>query len=138
MTSKREVQIRIESNSPDQSMVQSVAGDLYFKGEAVYLRYPEPDPSMGKTMTTVRVTADQIRVIRHGGLESEQIFSKRKKEWGYYRMGEGDMRLETRTHSIHVNLIEGLGSVSWTYGLSVAGEYAGKFELKLIIQEGQK
>lgn len=138
MTSKKEVQIRIESISPDQNMVQSVAGDLYIKDETLYLRYLEPDPSMGKTMTTVKVAEDQIKVIRHGSLQSEQVFTKQKKQWGYYQTGQGRLQLQTRTYSIQDNLIEGIGSISWSYGLTVAGEYAGKFELKLNIQEGHK
>lgn len=138
MSLKRNVEVRIESNSPDQSMIQSVPGDLYLKGEAVYVRYTEPDPTMGDTNTTVKIKNDEVKVIRHGGLQSEQTFSKDRVDWGFYQVAQGNLELETRTKNINIQLKEGMGTVSWSYELYVSGDYAGKFELKLDIQEGQK
>ncbi len=187
-TGKKSVNIRIESISPDQTLVQSVAGDLYIKGSTFYLRYPEPDPEMGPTTTTVKVKyhdssvtsqsvnqssshqpshrpshqpshqlshrpnhqpneqglqpkrlpPPQISVIRHGTLESEQMFTEHEAEWGFYHMTSGKLVLQTRTLRIDANLDEnGLGTLSWIYDLNVSNEEAGQFELKLNIQEEQ-
>src|SRR5690554_5189842 len=128
MTESKKVDIRIESISPDQSLVQSVSGEMYLKGNAVYLRYPEPDPAMGQTTTTVKVTDQQIKVIRHGSIRSEQVFLENKPEWGYYHTAQGQLKLETHTQSIHIQLTEGLGTIAWIYDLYVAGEQAGNFQ----------
>jgi uncharacterized beta-barrel protein YwiB (DUF1934 family) len=138
MSLKRNVEVRIESNSPDQSMIQSVSGDLYLKGEAVYIRYLEPDPTMGDTNTTVKIKGDEVKVIRHGGLNSEQTFSTESIQWGFYQTAQGSLELETRTKTIDIQLEQGIGTVSWSYDLYVSEDYAGKFELKLDIQEAQK
>lgn len=155
---KKTVNIRIESISPDQTLVQSVTGDLYIKGSTYYYRYPEPDPTMGPTTTTVKVKYHegnlplneqeklhhhrlppaQITVIRHGTLESEQIFTEHETEWGFYHMTSGKLVLQTRTLRIEANLDDnGVGTLSWVYDLNVSNEEVGQFELKLNIQEEQ-
>lgn len=135
MTTKTEVQIRIESQSPDQQVVQSVDAELYRKGDSFYYRYAEPDPTMGDTMTTVKVKNEQVKVMRHGGLQSEQTFTNQQQEWGFYQMAEGKLSLETRTESIAIQLNDiGHGTVAWSYDLYITGEFAGQFKIKLDIQ----
>jgi uncharacterized beta-barrel protein YwiB (DUF1934 family) len=138
MTLRKLVEIRIESSSPEQNMVQSVKGDLYLKGETVYIRYPEPDPAMGDTMTTVKISEQEIKVIRHGSIKSEQSFSKGKEQAGFYQLTQGSLHLNTQTKDIDIQLKQGLGTVSWKYGLYVTGDYAGEFALQLNIQEGKE
>lgn len=143
MTSNRQVSIRITSNSPDQNLIQFVTADLYFKADAaeqpaIYYRYPEPDPVIEGTMTTVKIKNEQIKIIRHGKLKSEQVFTLGKSEVGIYHTPEGSLSLETNTQSIDIDLLDGIGTISWVYDLVVSGTDAGKFEIKLDIQEEHK
>jgi uncharacterized beta-barrel protein YwiB (DUF1934 family) len=138
MPAKQPVHIQIESKFEKHSLVQSVEGELIVKGSAAYVRYAEPDPSMGKTNTTVKFNPGEIKVIRHGDVESEQLFSLEGKNAGFYKTAQGAMNLAVDTRSISVDLDNGLGEASWSYDLYISGEFTGRYELKLTIQEGQK
>ena len=40
-----------------------------------------------------------------------------------------------QTHGVAVDLVQGLGSVKWSYDLYVHGEHAGIYRIQLRIQE---
>ncbi len=135
--SKQQVQLQIKSDIDGQIITQKVPGELYMKGGNVYYRYEEPEASvsMGPTVTTVKVAlADrQIKVIRHGGLQSEQTFRLDEPGIGFYQTPQGDLELETQTHDIGIQLVQGIGQVSWVYDLWVNNELAGNYKLQLNI-----
>ncbi|HEY0829393.1 MAG TPA: DUF1934 domain-containing protein [Bacilli bacterium] len=137
--SKQQVQLQIKSNIDGHIITQKVQGELYLKGDTVYYRYEEPEASvsMGPTVTTVKVVVPdrQIKVFRHGGLQSEQTFRLDGNGIGFYQTPQGDLELETRTYDIGIELVQGLGQVSWVYDLWVNSELAGNYKLQLNIFE---
>lgn len=135
--SKQQVQLRIESDIDGQVIIQKMKGDLYIKGDTCYYRYEEPEASDSSepTITTVKVAVadQQIKVIRHGGLQSEQTFQLDKRGLGFYQTPQGDLELEIQTHDITIQLNQGMGQVSWVYDLWVNSELAGNYKLQLNI-----
>ncbi len=132
---KKQVRVRIESESAQQKIVQNVDGELYSKGDHYYVRYAEPDPEMGRTMTTLRLDPRSVRIIRHGDVASEQMFTAGEEHVSPYATAHGTLEIKTRTDQLHFQLSEGLGTVRWTYRLTVSGEDAGLYSLTLTIQE---
>jgi len=135
MTSKKQVLVQIDSSQDGHNLTQRVSGELFVKGRQIYLRYREPSPEMGNTLTTVKIGGQEIKLIRHGDIRSEQTFIHGGKRNGYYETQHGMLSLETQTRWIRQNLSEGLGSLEWEYDLHVMEEHAGTYTLKLVIQE---
>jgi uncharacterized beta-barrel protein YwiB (DUF1934 family) len=131
---KKQVEIEIHSTSDDQTVVQKATGELYLKSDAIYLKYKEPAYDMGATSTTLKIRPDTIKVIRHGDVQSEQEFSLNKRLLGFYYLPQGRTGLETFTHSMSVQLDEGIGSVTWSYDLSMMGDAAGLYDLRVDIR----
>jgi uncharacterized beta-barrel protein YwiB (DUF1934 family) len=134
---KRRVRIRIESGMNGSRTNLQAAGELYAKGHHYYLRYEEPSPDFGRTVTTVRIAREEIKIIRHGDIRSEQSFAPGEQRPGYYQTAQGRLELSARTHKLDIALDSGLGTVRWSYDLYVSGEHAGTYRLKLSIREEQ-
>jgi uncharacterized beta-barrel protein YwiB (DUF1934 family) len=132
---KKSVEIEIHSTSDAQTVVQKAAGEVYVKPDAVYLKYKEPSYDMGQTSTTLKIRPDTIKVIRHGDVQSEQEFSLNKRVLGFYYLPQGRTGLETFTHSMSVQLVEGIGVVTWSYDLSMMGDAQGSYDLRVDIRD---
>src|SRR5699024_10853918 len=134
MINKKTVRIRIESVSQGQRVDMTVPAQMNFRNGAVYYRYNEPGKEMNGTTTTVKVRSEEIKVMRHGQIRSEQSFSLGTELPGFYQLSLGpagvqQLRLKTRTKRLHTQLVDGLGVMDWAYELDVDGELAGAYEL---------
>lgn len=136
-TQKRRVRIRIESKQGEQQTLQLVEGDLYPKGDHLYIRYEEAESELGRTATLLKLEPGLIRIIRQGDVESEQSFVPGERRIGFYQTVQGRMELEMHTRDLTSDVQDGLGWVTWSYELWVQGEPAGLYEIKLVIQEGK-
>ncbi|MFK7694861.1 DUF1934 domain-containing protein [Paenibacillus sp. HJGM_3] len=84
---KKAVRIRIESQGGGQTSSLQAQGEWYTTPTgANYVRYPEPDPAYGRTTTTVKWSATDIRVLRHGDVESDQTFVSGVRMTGSYKL----------------------------------------------------
>ena len=131
MSDKYPVQLQITSMNGDETIRQTVNGQRYTRGANQYFRYEENEPGMGATSTLLKVSPEEIRVIRQGDIESEQTFAVGETRPGFYRTPQGTLHLTTRAESVSVQLDNGIGSISWSYEMHLAGEYAGTFRLEI-------
>ncbi|TDF92183.1 DUF1934 domain-containing protein [Paenibacillus piri] len=133
MIGPMKVDVQIESNIDGERITQHIEGDVYPKESHYYLRYEEPSAELKGTVTTIRLEHESIRIIRQGGVRSEQTFVCGKRLRGYYDTPQGRLELETETRTLAVDLTEGLGTVEWSYVLYAMGEASGAYRLKLTI-----
>lgn len=136
MSEKHPIQLQITSVNGDETIRQTVAGIRYIRGANQYFRYEENEPGMGRTSTLLKVSPEEIRVIRQGDVESEQTFAVGETRPGFYRTPQGTLHLTTRAESVSVELDNGIGSIRWSYEMHLAGEYAGTFRLDIEIDNG--
>jgi uncharacterized beta-barrel protein YwiB (DUF1934 family) len=127
--------MQIISLCEGQRIEQNFEAELYVKGTHIYYRYNEIDENMGRTITTFKVEPQQIRIIRHGDIQSEQTFVLQSNRAGFYQTPQGKLELATFTHNLSVNLSEQLGDISWSYDLLVSGESTGTYDLTARISE---
>lgn len=132
---KRFVRVRIESRQGSETAVHAAKGELYAKGDAYYLRYAEPDSALGNTMATVKWDNRQLKIMRRGDVHSELTFESGSRTRGSYAIQQGRFELQCYTHGIERKLKDGLGSLSWSYDLYADGVHAGRFRLRLSIEE---
>jgi uncharacterized beta-barrel protein YwiB (DUF1934 family) len=135
MAANRTVRLQIASLCEGQRIEQDLQASLYVKGTHLYYRYNETDANMGHTMTTLKVEPDQIRIIRHGDIQSEQTFALHNNRAGFYQTAQGKLELSTFTHTLALNLINQVGTITWSYDLHVSGELSGTYLLTAVISE---
>jgi uncharacterized beta-barrel protein YwiB (DUF1934 family) len=135
MTASRRVQLQIISKCEGQHIEQNFLAELYVKGTHIYYRYNEVEENMGRTITTLKVEPQQIRIIRHGDIQSEQTFVLQSNRAGFYQTPQGKLDLATFTHDLSINLTDQLGDISWSYDLLVSGEQVGTYYLTARISE---
>jgi uncharacterized beta-barrel protein YwiB (DUF1934 family) len=133
----KSVQLRIISKCEDQQIEQQFKADLYEKGDQSYYRYHETDENMGRTVTTLKVEPQQLRIFRHGDIQSEQTFALRSHRTGFYQTPQGKLELTVFTHEISVNLSDQKGMISWSYDLFVSDELSGTYYLTVEISEAE-
>ncbi|MGF9714490.1 DUF1934 domain-containing protein [Paenibacillus sp. JMULE4] len=143
-THRRRVDIILESFAAGERIVRRMDGDLFLKGEQVYVRYDEPhEAEMGRTVTMVKAGQGELRIVRHGDIRLEQTFIPGKRHTGYLQTPQGRIELETETLSLDVRQegppdslddISAPGgplTIAWSYKLSVMGEDGGEYRLLL-------
>lgn len=135
MSEKRNVQLQITSSSDGQAIEQSFIAELYAKSGIFYYRYKETDVNMGSTQTTIRVDPQEIRIIRHGDVQSEQSFFLQRHRSFNYQTPQGRLELATFTHEINLNLEDQLGTISWSYDLYSGDELSGTYSLTVKIAD---
>lgn len=132
---KLAVRIRIESRQAGRTDEWRASGHLYAINGAYSLRYAEPDADMGQTTATVKWDDTQIKIIRHGDVQSDLTFRSGMRTAGSYSLPQGRMELELYTHGIDRRLAGGLGSLSWSYDMFAGGAHAGRMRIRLTIEE---
>ncbi|WJH35761.1 DUF1934 domain-containing protein [Paenibacillus sp. CC-CFT747] len=130
------VTLQINSRIDGEEIRQSFSAERYRKGDSFYFRYRETDPAMGRTATILKVAPGEIRILRHGDVESEQTFVPDGRRNGFYQTPQGLLELGTETRELAVRLVNGTGTVSWSYDLFVSGEPSGTCRLEIIVTDG--
>lgn len=130
------VRIELQSTQDGKLSVYEYRGELYHKDTALYVRYIEREES-GEIRTLVKMSDGEIRIRRHGDVESEQTYVLNERRSGYYRVRGGTLPVETRTNRLGIERMEGKLVAEWSYSLYLAEEHAGYFNLRLTIQEEQ-
>ncbi|HEY2493643.1 MAG TPA: DUF1934 domain-containing protein [Paenibacillus sp.] len=132
--------IQLRSHHEGEEVVQNMLAEVFAKGSVLYVRYEEPEagPKGGSTRTTIKITPELVKIIRHGEVESEQSYQLDTTLPGFYRSPYTTFNLSTHTHEMKMDIQGGLGRVSWSYDLYVYDDLSGRFAISLYIQEEPK
>jgi uncharacterized beta-barrel protein YwiB (DUF1934 family) len=132
----RPVYVTIESKQQGETVKQTLEGMITYKGETLYVRYMEPEEQgMGKTSTTIKFHFDELRVIRRGEVEAEQVFRMGEQMPGAYRIGPMRLAMETKLLELDNRLVNGLGTLNWRYELHVDGQFVDFVQVNVGIAE---
>ncbi|WP_054955404.1 DUF1934 domain-containing protein [Paenibacillus dakarensis] len=140
MSDRKQATIRLQSLHEGENTEQQLPAEVIAKGNAIYVRYEEPKmgPYQGETRTTLKLTQDDLKIIRHGEVQSEQAFKQGQRLPGYYRSPFTSFNLSTHTQCLNIELNDMSGSASWAYDLYVFDEFSGHFSISLTIQEAHE
>lgn len=132
--------IQLRSHHEGEEVVQDMLAEVFARGSVLYVKYEDPEvgPQGGSTRTTIKITPDLVKIIRHGEVESEQSYQLGKTLPGFYRSPYITFNLSTHTHEMKMDIQGGLGCVSWSYDLYVYDDLSGVFAISLYIQEEPK
>lgn len=139
MPEQIKARIVVTSRQDQEETVQEWMGEAFVKGDTTYIRYEEPEvvPGSGTTRTLVKITGGDLKIMRHGGVESEQTFEVGRRLPGFYRSPLTSFNLSTRTRSLETSLTGATGQVVCEYDLYVFEDLSGHFAISLHIQEEQ-
>ncbi|WNS42134.1 DUF1934 domain-containing protein [Paenibacillus sp. MMS20-IR301] len=119
--------------------VVQAAGEATAKGQSLYIRYeemqPGPEGNEVSVRNTLKITEGGLKLIRHGGVQSEQSFEPGQQLPGFYRSPYTQFNLTTDTRKLDIKRDGRSLAVSWEYDLYVYGELSGQFAISLNIQE---
>ncbi|MFL0557473.1 DUF1934 domain-containing protein [Paenibacillus barengoltzii] len=137
MPETKPVSLVLTSRQGTEETVQHLRGDLIRRSDTLYIRYEEPDPGPdgAKTRTMIKLSSNELKIIRHGGVEAEQTFRSGSRTPGFYRSPFTRFNLSTDTVKLESRWDGAVGQVIWEYDLYVFEELSGRFELSLHIQE---
>lgn len=133
------VKLQIHSVADGEKVNQQVVGEALRKGNALYIRYVEEEqlPGSEPIRNTVKITDNSVKLIRHGGVESEQTFELGKRLPGFYRSPFSSFALSTDTKELSLSLSNLSGKISFSYDLYVFEEQSGQLSISIEIQEDQ-
>ncbi|MDO7908676.1 DUF1934 domain-containing protein [Paenibacillus sp. JX-17] len=140
MSTMKPVTVRLKSRQDGEQVIQELPGEATIRGSQLYVRYEEPNsgPEGGATRTTVKIGEQELKIIRHGEVQSEQSFELGRRLPGFYRSPYTSFALSTHTTKLEVHR-DGLnGKVEWTYDLYAFEQLSGHFAISLHIQEETK
>ncbi len=139
VSDKYSVSVILESVQDGERNVVHAAGEVIARGNQLYLRYEETQPGPKdeavSVRNTVKITDSGLKLIRHGGVQSEQSFEPGQRLPGFYRSPYTQFNLSTDTRKLDVKRAGRSLEVSWEYDLYVYGELSGQFAISLHIQE---
>lgn len=114
-------------------------GEAIPRGQSLYVRYEEmqlgPEGAEVSVRNTLKISESGIKLIRHGGVQSEQSFGPGQQLPGFYRSPYTQFNLTTDTRKFDMKRDGRNLAVSWDYDLYVYGELSGQFAISLNIQE---
>ncbi|WP_411344619.1 DUF1934 domain-containing protein [Paenibacillus sp. WLX1005] len=135
MTEANQVRLTLRSEQDGTSSTTEMIGQVFMKGSSLYVRYTEPpQPPQPEIRTTVKISSDEIKIMRHGGVEAEQTFRSGEQLSGFYRSPFTRFALETDTRTIHNELDGTMGSIAWEYDLYAYDQLSGSFKVNLHIE----
>ncbi len=137
MPDQSRAKIVVTSRQNGEETLQEVTGEVFVRGDTAYIKYeePEPGPTGGMTRTMVKISGGELKIMRHGEVESEQTFQVGRKLPGFYRSPFTKFNLSTHTQTLETRLNGAFGHIAWEYDLFVYEELSGHFAISLHIQE---
>lgn len=144
MNHKQHVWIEFESTQDNETVSQQMPGEWYIKGKAFYITYEEQSDA-GTIKHLLRYEPTELKVMRKGAIESEQIYRVHEMRQGYYDNRIVKLDLQAYTHQLAIRdpfdqIVLGLPSklpfsLIWEYELYIGEQSTGRFKLRLLLKE---
>lgn len=108
-------------------------GNLYKKGDRIFIQFEESDQDYGKVNQVIKVEqSKRITIHRHGTVSMKQEFREGHRTEGVYQTSFVQLFMETLTKTVSVEINENMeGSIFFTYLLTIQNEFAGNYDVKI-------
>ena len=132
------ISIEARQEAPDghvERMCRSMRGRYCFKGGKHYLRYEDrPADGQDRVPTTIKLSADEMVILRHGAVTAEQRFVPERETRAEYHTPYGVMELVMQTHVLQSAFDGASGYARVAYHLSANGAPVGKYEVEIKVE----
>ena len=135
---KVKISIRARQEAPDghvENLHHRLEGRYFFKGGKHYLRYEDKYlDGESRVPTTIKVSEDELVILRHGTARTEQRFVPFQETRSDYQTPYGSMELAMRTEALQSSFAESSGYARVAYQLSAAGSPVGRYEIEIKVE----
>lgn len=136
-SAKIKVKTTIWNNGEQETFELTTFGRYYEKGDSIYLQYEELlEEETVKSI--VKVSGDEVLILRSGAVNMRMVFSAGNKHAGRYETPYGVMGVETITKNLAHQLDKHRGSIDVLYELHMQGALAGTYQLDISFEEEKK
>ena len=130
-------EIHNEHDHEKETIEVHTTGEYVLKGKTIYLRYEE-EHELGFVKTTVKVTQNEVVVMRSGAVTMKQRFIQDAQTLTNYSTPFGRLQLETNTKSLSFETYELEGKLVILYDLQIDEKEKHVHKLMLTYKEEQK
>lgn len=133
---KKEVTVLMDTESiPKEDSPRHISiktkGTVFKKDGLLYITYKENPEEFGKTLTTVKIKAGRLEIIRTGNIASRLVFCPNYPYEGSYNTPYGSLPVKLNVTRMDITTGETEGSIFMQYDLDLAGDITNnKFTLK--------
>ena len=135
---KVKISIRARQEAPDghvENLHHRMKGRYFFKGGKHYLRYEDKYlDSESRVPTTIKVSDEELVILRHGAAKTEQRFVPRQETRSDYHTPYGVMELVMRTERLQSCFAESSGCAKVAYHLTANGSPVGNYEIEIKVE----
>ncbi|KXG08549.1 DUF1934 domain-containing protein [Anoxybacillus rupiensis] len=126
----------IRDGSRKETIVLEAHGLYYIKENASYLTFEESQ-DIGNVKTVVKITKDEVVVIRSGAVQMRHVFRKKQETSGNYRTPFGVWTMKTKTDHIEYWYEEKTkkGKLFLSYTLEMQHERVGRHAVTITFRE---
>jgi uncharacterized beta-barrel protein YwiB (DUF1934 family) len=118
-----------------QTTAGKYEGQLYLTGDGSYmLRYVEELEAKAPVQTTLKIEANEVKLIRHGAQRMNHRFVSGKRTQSVYRTPYGALTMETETLELVWAWYEDAGSLKLVYRLALGGQDVDQLTLHVKIR----
>ncbi len=133
------VKTAIYSGSDRDTFEWTTFGRYYKKANSSYLQYDEVTEE-GDVHTTVKMTGNEVLILRSGAIKMRLPFLLNKKTPGNYKTAYGLIETSALTKRLSLDFSEDKqeGQVDLLYEMSIQGASAGTYHLTINYREESK
>lgn len=132
-----DMETNVGSGSDQETTRNRVRGNLLSKGESIYLKYEEQAEDEEHVRNVVKLSDNEVTIIRNGPVSMHQRFREGITTEGHYGTPFGTMLMETATEQVDYEWHphKGTGRIVLAYLLKLQGNDLGRVTLTFTIRE---
>lgn len=133
---KIKVHTSIQNGGEKETFELTTFGRYYLKNESAYLQYEEVTEE-GQMKTTIKLTDNEMLLMRSGSIKMRMLLEEKKKHRGSYTTPFGELQIMTETKELQHrwNSETSEGRIEVLYDLSIQGSKAGTYSLQIVFEE---
>lgn len=136
-SAKIKVKTTIWNDGEKETFELTTFGRYYEKGNSIFLQYEEVMEE-GTVKSIVKVSKDEVLILRSGAVNMRMLFECDKKHAGRYETPFGTMGIQTQTKKLIHSLAGRSGTMDILYDLHMQGALAGTYHLEIWFEEEKK
>ena len=126
------LQFDLEDN---ESLEVITPGEYYYRGDKHYILYEEVlEEEHQITKNTIKISENQIDILRKGAMGVHMTFEEGKSNITYYNTPFGQLLIGINTYKIQKNFSEDKMEIIINYGLDINYAHVSDCEIKIAIK----
>ena len=128
--------LQFESGS-DEAVEMIAPGEYFFRNGKHYVLYEEiaesPDGDNDISKNTVKISKDQVEIMKKGGSNVHMVFQENQKNLTYYTTPFGQLMISIFTNHINIKEKDEVIEITLRYDLEINQTFVSDCEINMFI-----